>query len=322
MVCQGSSWERNWRRSTGMMQDSVISVIIPNGEATPFGPGPPRTGSVLSGFLRVDSTNWILCGLTFRWGSAQKILGVPDVVNSLEVKLNDIYRAPQSRREIERIVPNTLAATDWMEQNKPILNALRMERMVTLITISLIQMIAALNILIALVMAVMEKSKDIAILLEHGSAASADPEHICASGRAHRRGRVGDRADARLHPVVLRGPLSVDSSRGAGILDLVFALQAAAFDAIWIAGIAIAISFLATLYPARNATRIVPVEDLAVRVTSMCGIAGYTHLNRPADPIRMREAAACIHHRGPDQSGTYDSHTVSLAAVRPEDHRS
>ena len=48
----------------------------------------------------------------------------------------------------------------------------------------------------------------------------------------------------------------------------------------------------------------------------MCGIAGYTHLNRPADPIRMREAAACIHHRGPDQSGTYDSHTVSLAAVR------
>lgn len=48
----------------------------------------------------------------------------------------------------------------------------------------------------------------------------------------------------------------------------------------------------------------------------MCGIAGYTHLNRPAEPTRMREAAACIHHRGPDQSGTYDSHTVSLAAVR------
>jgi len=48
----------------------------------------------------------------------------------------------------------------------------------------------------------------------------------------------------------------------------------------------------------------------------MCGIAGYTHLRAAADPSRMKAAAACIHHRGPDQSGTYESDTVSLAAVR------
>src|SRR4051794_39987309 len=48
----------------------------------------------------------------------------------------------------------------------------------------------------------------------------------------------------------------------------------------------------------------------------MCGIAGYTHLRSKPDPARMREAAAAIRHRGPDQSGTYDSHTASLAAVR------
>lgn len=250
-------------RSTGMMQDSIISVIIPNGEATPIS-GPRAAtyrfrvvGVFESGFYQLDSL-WAYISL----GSAQKILGVQDVVNSLEVKLNDIYRAPAVAREIERIVPNTLAATDWMEQNKPILNALRMERIVTLITISLIQMIAALNILIALVMAVMEKYKDIAILMSMGARQQQIRNIFVLQGVLI--GVVGSIIGLTAGYIL---SWLADRYHWIRLDEQVYSLAWVPFnprplDAIWIAGIAIAVSFLATLYPARNATRIVPVEAL------------------------------------------------------------
>ncbi|MBC7926811.1 MAG: ABC transporter permease, partial [Bryobacteraceae bacterium] len=156
-------------QSTGMMQDSVVQVIIPNGELTPFGPRPAAyqfrvVGIFESGFYELDAT-WAYTSLA----SAQRLLGVGNVVNSIEVKVDEIYEAPAVAGQIGGFLPKPLAATHWMEQNKPILNALRMERIVTLVTIGLIQMIGALNILIALVMAVMEKYKDIAILVSMGA---------------------------------------------------------------------------------------------------------------------------------------------------------
>src|SRR5678816_1987707 len=71
----------------------------------------------------------------------------------------------------EPLIGSKLAATTWQEQNRPILNSLKMERVVTVITIGLIQVVAALNILIALVMMVMEKHRDIAILMSMGARA-------------------------------------------------------------------------------------------------------------------------------------------------------
>ncbi len=67
------------------------------------------------------------------------------------------------------MLPKTLAATTWIEQNRQLRNALRMEKVVTVITIGLIQLVAALNILITLIMMVMEKYKDIAILMSMGT---------------------------------------------------------------------------------------------------------------------------------------------------------
>src|SRR5678816_1986350 len=72
----------------------------------------------------------------------------------------------------EPLIGSKLAATTWQEQNRPILNSLKMERVVTVITIGLIQVVAALNILIALVMMVMEKHRDIAVLMSMGARAA------------------------------------------------------------------------------------------------------------------------------------------------------
>ena len=98
------------------------------------------------------------------------MLSLPDVVNEIELKLDDLDLAPAScaaRRE--KIAGPRLAATNWMEQNRQLFNAFRMEKCVTIITIGLIELVAALNILISLVMMVMEKYRDIAVLMSMGA---------------------------------------------------------------------------------------------------------------------------------------------------------
>ncbi len=250
-------------QSTGMLQDSVVQVIIPNGELTPFGPRAMThqfrvVGIFESGFYELDAT-WAYTSLK----TAQRILSVPDVVNSLEVKVDDIYKAPEVAAAIEAtVLPKTLAATHWMDQNKPILNALKLERVVTFITISLIQLIAALNILIALVMAVMEKYKDIAILMSMGARHRQIRNIFVLQGVLI--GVVGSAIG-----LVAGYALSylADHYHWISLDAEVYSLAWVPFDprpldALWVAGIAIFVSFVATLYPARNATKIVPVEAL------------------------------------------------------------
>ncbi len=91
------------------------------------------------------------------------------MVNAVELKLDDIDLAPRWPRKSEKLVGPKLARDHLDGAEQPILNALRMERIVTVITIGLLRLVAALNILIALVMMVMEKHRDIAILMSMGA---------------------------------------------------------------------------------------------------------------------------------------------------------
>src|SRR6202011_737277 len=85
------------------------------------------------------------------------------------LRLDDIYQAPDVAKAAEKIAGPKLAANTWMEQFHQILSALNMEKIVTAVTIGLIQLVAALNILITLIMMVMEKNRDIAILMSMGA---------------------------------------------------------------------------------------------------------------------------------------------------------
>ena len=248
--------------STGMMLNSVVDVIVPNGDMTPMGARPAWfkfrvVGIFESGFHELDAY-WAYTTLE----EAQRILSVRDVVNSIEMKLDNIYAAPEVARTAESLAGKELSATHWMEQNKGILNALQMEKAVTVITIGLIQLVAALNILIALVMAVMEKRKDIAILMSMGARHRQIRRVFVLQGVVI--GVVGS-----VIGLALGYTLSVLADRYRWIrLDAeVYSLSYVPFDprpvdALWVAAIAVFVSFIATLYPARNATRIVPVEVL------------------------------------------------------------
>lgn len=249
-------------KSTGMMLNSVATIIVPNGDMTPMGPRPAWyrfrvVGIFESGFFELDN-NWAYTTLQ----NAQRILALPDVVNSVELTLDDIYAAPGVAQAAERIIGKDLGATTWMEQNKPILSALQMEKIVTVITIGMIQLVAALNILIALVMGVMEKGKDIAILMSMGATNAQIRRIFMLQGVLI--GVVGSAIG-----LVLGYSLSYLADHyqwihlDAEIYSLSFVpFQPRPLDALWVAGIAIFVSFVATIYPARNATRIVPVEAL------------------------------------------------------------
>ena len=154
------------------------------------------------------------------------------------------------------------AAITWQDQNKPLLNAFKSERMVTLITIGLIEMVAALNIFITLTMIVMAKYKDIAVLMSMGARRAQIRRIFIAPGSPDRRCRIGHRPDRRLHVLLFANHYRL-IPLDATVYALSFVpFEPSPFDGIWIAAAAIAVSLIATLYPARKATRITPVEVL------------------------------------------------------------
>lgn len=247
---------------TGMRLNSVVGIVSPQGELTPFGPRITAhqfrvVGIFESGFYELDA-NWAYTSLA----TAQMVLSVGDVVNSVELRVDDIYRAPDVAQAAEKIAGTRLAATHWMEQNKPILSALRMEKTVTVITIGLIQLVGALNILIALIMMVMEKHRDIAILMSMGARHQQIRRIFMLEGALI--GVVGAALGLLVGYTLCYFAGEYRWIRlDAEVYSLSFVpFEPRALDGLWIAGVAIAISFIATLYPARNATRIAPVEAL------------------------------------------------------------
>ncbi len=194
--------------------------------------------------------------------AAQKILSLPEAVNSIEVQVDNIYLAPEIGKEAEKVAGPRFAATNWQEQNKQLLKALNMEKIVTVITIGLIELVAALNILIVLVMMVMEKRRDIAVLMSMGAKAGQIRRIFMVQGLLI--GAAGTTIGILIGYTLC---FFAEKYRWIPLDEQVYALSFVPFeprlwDGLWIAGVALAVSFCATIYPARNAARISPAEVL------------------------------------------------------------
>ena len=249
-------------QSTGMMLNSVVNVLSPQGELTPFGPHITRyqfrvTGIFESGFYDIDAF-WAFTSLK----SAQQVFSVGRVVNTIELRLDDIYAAPEVAKAAEKIAGPQIAANTWMEQYHQILNALNMEKIVTSVTIGLIQLVAGLNILIALIMMVMEKNRDIAILMTMGAKHQQIRRIFIMQGVLI--GVVGTAIGLTLGYSL---SFLADHYHWLRLDQDVYAVSYVPFnarwvDGLWIAAAAIFVSFIATIYPARSATRIAPAEAL------------------------------------------------------------
>jgi lipoprotein-releasing system permease protein len=247
-------------RDLGLSLNSNVNVIVE--ELTPFAPRPAYRrfrvcGIFETGFFEIDD-NWAYASRS----AVQRAFAVGDTVNQLEIRVSDLNRAPQIATQIEGSAGSAYTTTTWMERNRQILAALRMERIVTIITISLIELVAALNILITLVMMVMEKYRDIAVLMSMGARRDQVGRIFMIQGVL-----IGT-AGAGIG-LVLGYTLShfADKYRWIPLDPTVYSMSFVPFDSrwvdgVWIAAAAILVSFLATLYPARKATRIAPTEVL------------------------------------------------------------
>ena len=147
--------------------DTVL-VTSPQGELTPLGLVPRYqrftvVGIFKSGFYQYDSS-YAFTRLT----DAQRLFSEPDLISVISFKVDDLYRADKIGRAIEAEAGKGFQTTNWMEQNRELFRALKLEQIVTFIVLALIVCVAALNILIALTMMVMEKTKDIAVLMSFG----------------------------------------------------------------------------------------------------------------------------------------------------------
>jgi lipoprotein-releasing system permease protein len=248
--------------SIGAVAGKPVQLLIPNRELTPIGPRPGYAklvvaGTFESGFYDIDS-NWAFMSLP----QVQRVFDLGDVVNSVDLRLDDIYEAPAVALAADRILGPKLAASTWEEQSHQIFNALKMERIVTVITIGMIMLVAALNILITLVMMVMEKHRDIALLLSMGARTAQIRKIFILQGLLI--SSVGT-----VLGLIAGYSLSflADHYHWLKLDEQVYSLAYVPFsprwvDGIWIAAAAMLVSLIATVYPARSATRILPVEAL------------------------------------------------------------
>jgi lipoprotein-releasing system permease protein len=246
----------------GATVGSTVLVTSPQGELTPFGMVPKYNrfrvvGIFTSGFFDYDSS-WAFVRLS----DSQRLFGLGDLISVLEFKIDDIFRADQITTQLEAAAGKGFMATNYLEQNKALFHALRLERLVTFITIGLIVFVAALNILISLIMMVMEKSKDIAVLMSMGTRRAQVRNLFIAQGVLI--GALGTAIGLVLGYAIsyAGGHYHVISlSPEVYSIDYVpFAPRA--IDGVWVALFAVLISFVATLYPSWSAARILPAEAL------------------------------------------------------------
>ena len=246
----------------GATVNSVVLVTSPQGELTPFGLVPKYirfrvVGIFNSGFFDYDSS-WAFARLS----DTQQLEALGDQITVLEFKIDDIYQAGEISRELEQAAGKGFMATNWMEQNKALFRALRLERLATFITIGLIVFVAALNILISLTMMVMEKTRDIAVLMSMGTRKSQVRRVFIAQGLL-----IGVLGTAL--GLVLGYALSWAGGH-YHLLSLapeVYSIDYVPFapraiDGGLVALVAIGISLVATLYPSWSASRILPAEAL------------------------------------------------------------
>jgi lipoprotein-releasing system permease protein len=246
----------------GATVGSVVLVVSPQGELTPFGMVPKYNrfrvvGIFSSGFFDYDSS-WAFVRLS----DAQRLFGLGDLISVVEFKIDDIFKADQITTELETAAGKGFMATNYLEQNKALFHALRLERLVTFITIGLIVFVAALNILISLIMMVMEKTKDIAVLMSMGTRRAQVRNLFIAQGVLI--GTIGTAIGLVVGYVIsyVGGHYHVLTlSPEVYSIDYVpFAPRA--IDGVWVALFAVLISLVATLYPSWSASRILPAEAL------------------------------------------------------------
>jgi lipoprotein-releasing system permease protein len=254
----------------GVTLNDAIQVISPLGTITPMGMMPKMkrfrvVGIFYSGMYEFDNT---LAYISIE--SAQKFFGMGARVTDIEIKTNNIYKVKEIGKEIRQKLGFPFWTKDWMEMNRNLFSAMKLEKIAMFIILVLIVLVAALNIISTLIMVVMEKSKDIAILKSMGTPSKGILRIFIIEG-----GIIGVVGTAL--GTILGLGMAFNLDKIVAFLENRFGFKIFSPDIYYIekfpsqvnpmdVGLiimtAILISLLATLYPSWRASRLDPAEAL------------------------------------------------------------
>jgi lipoprotein-releasing system permease protein len=256
---------RELAQNLGIILNDTVIVVSPSGALAAVGMGglgPPMkkfrvTGIFDTGMYEYDTS---LAYISLR--EAQKFLGMDDTVSGVEVKVQDIYNVKEVARRIQKELGFPFWTRDWMQMNRSLFAALKLERTVMFIILVLIVLVAAFGIVSTLIMVVMEKNKDIAILKSMGATAQSIMRIFILEGLiigvvGTILGLIGGYAICR----ALAEYQFISLPRDVYYISHL-PVKMSGVDFFLIALAAMGISFLATLYPSWQASRLDPAEAL------------------------------------------------------------
>jgi lipoprotein-releasing system permease protein len=196
----------------GAFQGDVLRLLSPRMELGPLGMLPKvrefRVAGVFEvGMFEYDS-NLALVSLQ----AAQEFFGLGDRVTGLQLRLRDIYQAPQLARTLQEQLGYTVVVRDWVQMNRSLFAALKLEKLAMFVILVLIILVAAFNIVSTLMMTVLQKERDIAILRAMGASRRGIMGGLHAPGPAHRPGGHGHRACRGAGPELSPGCLPADKA--------------------------------------------------------------------------------------------------------------
>lgn len=270
-VAEGIILGKSLAASLGVGVGDPVNVVSPvGGGVTPLGMVPRVKQFTLVGVFEAGMYEYD-AGLAYvPIEAAQAFFRMDQSVTGVEIKLDDIYLAPQVAGRLQEEIGFPFYARTWMEMNKNLFSALRLEKTVMFVILVMIVLVAAFGIVSTLTMVVMEKTKEIAILKSMGATAAGIMRIFMVEGIVI--GTVGTLLG-------LVGGLLVTTNLDSivSFVERLFGInafpgdvyfldklphQVNAPDVVAVMIVSLVISFLATLYPSWQASRLDPVEAL------------------------------------------------------------
>ncbi len=260
-------------RTLGVFVGDVIDMVSPMGEVGPLGMMPKMKKFRVAGYFEAGMYEYDSTLSFIDLGKAQKFFGFGDSVTGIEVKIDDIYNAKNIAEKIEvalsagegaekSVLGSSYYVKDWMQMNRNLFSALKLEKIVMFVILTLIVLVASFNIVSNLIMIVMEKSREIAIMKAMGSKnrgiMSIFMIHGLIIGVA---GTVIGVAGGYVLCRLLKTYKFINLPADVYYLSYL-PVKVDIIDFIVVSAAAIAISFLATLYPSWQAAKQDPVEPL------------------------------------------------------------
>ena len=248
-------------KQIGAHPGSVITVISPEGKLTPLGRTPNTRRFKVAAIFNSGMYEYDASMIYISLKEAQDFLALGDKVTGLEVRVEDVYKSDKISRKVQKVLGYPFWTKDWKVMNRSLFSALKLEKLTMFVILTMIVLVGALNIISTLVMVVMEKTRDVAILRAMGASARSIMTIFMFQGLLV--GVVGTFAGlvSGLGLCQLLAKYKFINLPADVYYISTLPVQVEVADVSFVAAAAVVISFLATLYPSWHASRLNPVES-------------------------------------------------------------